>query len=63
MRCNRNDPEFDESDVLDLETKAKFKHDELDFLENELLKEKLGDFTLAEYTEKIIQYGYLMVSL
>ena len=32
------------------------------FLENERLKPDLGDFTLPEYTEKVIMYGFLMVS-
>ena len=32
------------------------------FLRREYKKPKLGDMTLAEYTEKVIIYGYLMVS-
>ncbi|XP_062567716.1 anoctamin-4-like [Saccostrea cucullata] len=31
------------------------------FLERERLKPTLGDFTLNEYTEKVIQYGFLML--
>nr|XP_022325224.1 anoctamin-3-like isoform X6 [Crassostrea virginica] len=31
------------------------------FLERERLKSPLGDFTLNEYTEKVIQYGFLML--
>lgn len=31
------------------------------FLERERLKHPLGDFTLNEYTEKVIQYGFLML--
>ncbi|XP_048243389.1 anoctamin-4-like isoform X2 [Haliotis rufescens] len=31
------------------------------FLERERLKPTLGDFTLGEYTEKVIQYGFLML--
>ncbi|KAK7097648.1 hypothetical protein V1264_004595 [Littorina saxatilis] len=33
----------------------------LQFLKHEHLKPELGDFTLDEYTEKIIQYGFLML--
>ncbi|XP_076446692.1 anoctamin-7-like isoform X2 [Babylonia areolata] len=33
----------------------------LHFLKHEHLKPMLGDFTLDEYTEKIIQYGFLML--
>lgn len=33
------------------------------FLERERLKHPLGDFTLNEYTEKVIQYGFLMVRI
>lgn len=32
-----------------------------DYLENERLKEPLGDFTLSEYNEKVLQYGFLML--
>ncbi|GFS09142.1 anoctamin [Elysia marginata] len=32
------------------------------FLERERLKPDLGDFTLGEFTEKVILYGFLMVS-
>lgn len=32
-----------------------------DYLERERLKPELGDFTLGEYTEKVIVYGYLVV--
>ncbi|ESO89426.1 hypothetical protein LOTGIDRAFT_234280 [Lottia gigantea] len=32
-----------------------------DFLERERQKPSLGDFTLGEYTEKVIQYGFLML--
>ncbi|XP_041359345.1 anoctamin-7-like [Gigantopelta aegis] len=31
------------------------------FMENERLKPDLGDFTLSEYTEKVIMYGFLML--
>ena len=31
------------------------------FIEKEFLKPPLSDFTLEEYTEKVILYGYLMV--
>ncbi|XP_033742824.1 anoctamin-4-like isoform X4 [Pecten maximus] len=31
------------------------------YIEMEYLKPTLGDFTLGEYTEKIIQYGFLML--
>ncbi|XP_048774144.2 anoctamin-4-like isoform X2 [Ostrea edulis] len=31
------------------------------YLERERLKPTLGDFTLNEYTEKVIQYGFLML--
>ncbi|KAK3592836.1 hypothetical protein CHS0354_028912 [Potamilus streckersoni] len=31
------------------------------FVEWEYMKPELGDFTLSEYTEKIIQYGFLML--
>lgn len=34
-----------------------------DFLERERLKPNLGDFTLGEYTEKVLIYGYLMVCI
>ena len=33
------------------------------FIERESLKPPLGDFTLDEYTEKVILYGFLMVGL
>ena len=33
-----------------------------EYLERERLKPQLGDFTLGEYTEKVIVYGFLMVS-
>ena len=33
-----------------------------DFLMRNYLKPKLEDFTLGEYTEKVIIYGFLMVS-
>jgi hypothetical protein len=36
--------------------------DHLQFLKHEHLKPAIEDFTLDEYTEKIIQYGFLMVS-
>jgi len=32
------------------------------FLETERNKPPLVDFTLGEYTEKVIQYGFLVVS-
>ncbi|XP_013418581.1 anoctamin-7 [Lingula anatina] len=32
-----------------------------DYVERERQKPKLEDFTLSEYTEKVIQYGYLML--
>lgn len=31
------------------------------YLERERMKPDLGDFTLGEYTEKVIVYGFLMV--
>ena len=34
---------------------------QLMYIRQEHLKPKLGDFTLDEFTEKIIQYGFLMV--
>ncbi|KAL8574715.1 hypothetical protein ACOMHN_055780 [Nucella lapillus] len=42
--------------------KNKDRHNRhLHFLKHEHLKPTLGDFTLDEYTEKIIQYGFLML--
>ena len=35
----------------------------LTFVQKEALKPSLGDFTMGEYTEKIIQYGFLMVNI
>jgi len=32
-----------------------------DYLESERCKEELGDFTLSEYNEKVLQYGFLML--
>lgn len=32
-----------------------------DYLERERDKEELGDFTLSEYNEKVLQYGFLML--
>lgn len=32
-----------------------------DYLENERAKTPLGDFTLSEYNEKVLQYGFLML--
>lgn len=32
-----------------------------DYLERERNKAELGDFTLSEYNEKVLQYGYLML--
>lgn len=32
------------------------------FLQREFLKSDAGDFTLPEYTEKVIIYGFVMVS-
>ncbi|KAJ7377101.1 hypothetical protein OS493_030695 [Desmophyllum pertusum] len=32
-----------------------------DYLERERRKEELGDFTLSEYNEKVLQYGFLML--
>lgn len=39
------------------------KPEELTFEQIEALKPSLGDFTMEEHTEKIIQYGFLMVCL
>ncbi|XP_071950659.1 anoctamin-7-like isoform X2 [Antedon mediterranea] len=39
----------------------KIKLEELEFLEKERLKPPIKDFTLWEYNEKIIMYGYLML--
>lgn len=36
-------------------------HEKLTFTEKEALKPSLGDFTVGEYTEKVIQYGFLML--
>lgn len=35
--------------------------EKLTFVQKEELKPSLGDFTMGEYTEKIIQYGFLML--
>ena len=32
-----------------------------DYMERERLKPELGEFTLMEYQEKILVYGFLMV--
>lgn len=48
----------DEEALADEDKKMTF-----DYVENERLKPVLDDFTLSEYTEKILQYGFLMVSL
>ena len=34
-----------------------------EFLQRNYLKPQLGDFTLGEFTEKVIMYGFLMVSV
>ena len=44
------------SDTLSLSSKSARK-----FLRKERLKTPLNDFTLGEYTEKVIIYGFLMV--
>ena len=31
------------------------------YLEREYLKPKVDDFTLSEYNEKVIEFGYVMV--
>ncbi|XP_064636071.1 anoctamin-7-like isoform X3 [Lineus longissimus] len=36
-------------------------YDPNEYIERERLKPELEDFTLSEYTEKVIQYGYLML--
>ncbi|KAK7489895.1 hypothetical protein BaRGS_00018917, partial [Batillaria attramentaria] len=41
--------------------KDKRHKEHLQFLQHERLKPRLGDFTLDEYMEKIIQYGFLML--
>ncbi|XP_012944219.2 anoctamin-5 [Aplysia californica] len=47
---------------MDGENVDKCKHSShLGFLERERLKPDLGDFTLGEYTEKVILYGFLML--
>ena len=33
-----------------------------DYMERERLKPDLGDFTLMEYQEKVLLYGFLMVN-
>lgn len=33
------------------------------FLEREYIKPKLSDFTLNEYSEKVIEFGYIVVQL
>ena len=48
------DPEKSKDEEPDLKSK---------FLETEKKKPPLKDFTLNEYTEKVIQYGFIMVSL
>ena len=35
----------------------------MSYVQREESKPDLGDFTLGEYTEKVILYGFLMVSL
>ncbi|KAJ8319692.1 hypothetical protein KUTeg_002757 [Tegillarca granosa] len=37
------------------------KKTHLSYINKERMKPSLGDFTLSEYTEKIIQYGFLML--
>ncbi len=34
-----------------------------DYIERERHKPELGDFTLGEYTEKVLLYGFLMVTI
>ncbi|XP_052076690.1 anoctamin-3-like isoform X2 [Mytilus californianus] len=46
----------DEEALADEDKKMTF-----DYVENERLKPVLNDFTLSEYTEKILQYGFLML--
>ncbi|XP_063415421.1 anoctamin-3-like isoform X2 [Mytilus trossulus] len=46
----------DEEALADEDKKMTF-----DYVENERLKPVLDDFTLSEYTEKILQYGFLML--
>ncbi|KAK3099640.1 hypothetical protein FSP39_007371 [Pinctada imbricata] len=58
MRCNFGCSGEEEDDLM---KKAQEDPRNLTFLERELMKEKLGDFTLGEYTEKVIMYGFLML--
>ncbi|XP_021363024.1 anoctamin-4-like isoform X2 [Mizuhopecten yessoensis] len=52
-------PELTED--LDIELRALHYPETLQFMDKEYMKPTLGDFTVGEYTEKIIQYGFLML--
>ncbi|XP_069129746.1 anoctamin-4-like isoform X3 [Argopecten irradians] len=49
------------SDDLDIQSRALHYPETLTFMDKEYMKPTLGDFTVGEYTEKIIQYGFLML--
>lgn len=48
--------------INDLETPEIIANTRLQFIQHEHKKPTLGDFTFDEYMEKILQYGFLMVS-
>ncbi|XP_060078279.1 anoctamin-10-like [Ylistrum balloti] len=49
------------TDDLDIDERALHYPETLTFMDKEFMKPTLGDFTVGEYTEKIIQYGFLML--
>ncbi|XP_033742863.1 anoctamin-4-like isoform X2 [Pecten maximus] len=49
------------SDDLEIQLRALHYPETLSFMDKEYMKPTLGDFTVGEYTEKIIQYGFLML--
>ena len=51
--CRYASKVHDEEEDVDLAEK--------EFIEREREKPTLGDFTLGEYTEKVVVYGFLMV--
>ncbi len=53
--CRKQSSKVDESDASNVPT--------LSYVQREESKADLGDFTLGEYTEKVIVYGFLMVSV
>ena len=58
--CGKNQVADEEKNKIKKEEPVDVKRSKK-FLKRQYLKPSLGDFTLPEYTEKVIIYGFLMV--